>query len=240
MPSPLIDRFQAARFLRMQPWLAALPQHTQESVIRDCRTLHGAKGDVMLSCNERSEGWYAVLSGFVKLQSPANGERESAFLALTGGEWFGEGSAMSAEPRRYEVVALRPTELLCLPRGRFEELLATSLPFSHAVMRHMNLRLGQAMAVIESQRLGDLEQRLALYLSPLFWHGLRRLNLSQEELGCLAGMSRQAVNRTLQVLEQRGLLALRHGRVIHVDQTAIARMLEGPAAPCVVFDLSST
>lgn len=230
MSSSLMNRFQVARFLRMQPWLAELPPPAQESVIRASYTVHGKTGDVMLPWQERSEGWYAVLSGFVKLQSRGHGDRASAFLALTGGEWFGEDSVMKQEPRHYDVVALRATELLCLPRAKFEELLATNLPFSQAVIRHMNLRLGQSMAIIESQRLGDLEQRLALYLSPMFWHGLRRLNLSQKELGILAGMSRQTVNHVLQSLEQRGLVCLKYGRVVSVDQAAIERLLCGATA----------
>lgn len=162
-----------------------------------------------------------MLWGFVKLQSPAQDEQASGLLALMGGEWFGEGSVMKEEPRRYEVIALRDSELLCLPRAQFHHLLDGSLPFSHAVLRQLNLRLGQAMAIIEANRTGSLEQRLALYLSRLFWQGLRRLNLSQEELGSLAGMSRQAANRALGGLARRGLVALRFGRVVDIDQAAL-------------------
>jgi len=224
----LMDRFQVARFLRLQPWFAQLSPSQQERITHGSFTVRGRRDQVMLPARQHSEGWYAVMSGFVKLQSPGPAGRASAFLALTGGEWFGEGSVMKEEPRRYEVVALRDSELLCLPRARFQELMATSLPFSHAVMNQLNLRLGQAMAIIETERLCNLEQRLALYLSRAFWHGLRRLNLSQEELGLLAGMSRQAANRGLKALAQRGLVCLKHGRVVSVDQAAIGRLLGQP------------
>ena len=215
------DRFQVARFLRMQPWFALLQPAAQDNLVRTAYALRARKGEVALPAGEPAQGWYAVLSGFVKLQTPAPQDQASAFLALPGGEWFGEGSAMKDEPRRYEVVALRDSELLCLPRRQFNDLLAASLPFSHAVLRHMNLRLGQAMTIIETHRTGSLEQRLALYLTRQFWHGLRKLNLSQEEFGCLAGMSRQAANRALRGLEARGLVALRFGRVVEVDQDAL-------------------
>ncbi|ROZ77777.1 Crp/Fnr family transcriptional regulator [Ramlibacter sp. WS9] len=225
-----MDRFQVARFLRMQPWFTLLAPAMQDELLRCACAVHARKGEVLLQAGEAARGWYAVLWGFVKLQSPSHDEQASAFLALTGGEWFGEGSAMKDEPRRYEVVALRDSELLCLPGPQFRALLATSLPFNHAVMRHMNLRLGQAMAIIEANRTGSLEERLALYLSRLFWHGLRKLNLSQEELGCLAGMSRQAANRGLAGLARRGLVELRFGRVVQVDQDALGQFL-GAAAP---------
>ena len=216
------DRFQVARFLRMQPWFAQLAPPLQEEVIRSSHTRRFARGSRVLAAGEAPQGWHALLSGFIKLQSPPQGERPlSAFLALTGGEWFGEGTALTGEPRRYEVVALRDSELLCVPLAQFRQLVDGSLALNQAVMHHMHQRLAQTMSIIEASRHGSLEQRAALYLCRPFWHGLRKLNLCQEELGCLAGMSRQAVNRALKGLERRGLVTLHHGRVASVAQDAL-------------------
>ncbi|HXD42602.1 MAG TPA: Crp/Fnr family transcriptional regulator [Ramlibacter sp.] len=221
MPSPSTNLFQVARFLRLQPWFAALDAQRQDQVIRHSFTLHARRGEVVLRAGDPPQGWYALLSGFVKLQSPALNEQMAALLALTGGEWFGEDAVMQRQPRRYEVVALRDSELLCLPRAQFDELLCTNPAFNRAVLGHLNHRLGQMVSIIESQRTGTLEQRLALHLSRAFWHGLRKLNLCQEELGSLAGMSRQTANRGLKELERRGLVTLRFGRVEAVDQGAL-------------------
>jgi CRP/FNR family cyclic AMP-dependent transcriptional regulator len=139
-----------------------------------------------------------VLHGLVMLRSPACKARTSAFIGIPDGEWFGEGSALKAEARKYEVVALRPTQLLCLPLPLFQTLRDTSLAFNQYLVQHMNLRLGQAMTIIEAGRMRSPEHRVALYLSRLFWRSTRRLNLTQEELGQLAGLSRQTVNRVLQ------------------------------------------
>lgn len=140
-------------------------------------------------------GWYAVLSGLVKLQSTSPEGRVSAFLGVPGGEWFGEGSVLKAESRRYDVIALRDTTLLCLPRADFESLQTSSLAFNQYLVAHLNRRLGQAMALIEAGRLRSPEERVALYLSRVFWPGTRKLSLSQEELGHLVRPSRQTVNR---------------------------------------------
>jgi CRP/FNR family transcriptional regulator, cyclic AMP receptor protein len=212
-PRATTSATQAARFLQLQPWFAGLPHALQGQVLDRACTQQMPRGAVALRCREFADGWYAVLSGLVKLQAPARKGGAAAFLALAGGEWFGEGTALEGTPRRYEVVALRDTELLCLPRALYQELLATSLPFNHAVLLAMNRRLGQAMSVIETARCGSAEQRLALYLSSVFWHGLRCLDLGQEELGSLAGLGRQTVNRALAELERLGLVSLRRGRV---------------------------
>ena len=133
----------------------------------------GAKGDVMLQAGSAVEGWHAVLSGLVMLRSPASGGRASAFIGVSDGDWFGEGSAMKPEPRRYDVVALRPTCMLCLPLPLFATLRETSLAFNQFLVLHMNMRLGQAMAIIEAGRMRSTEHRVALYLSRLFWRSTR-------------------------------------------------------------------
>ena len=168
------------------------------------------------------------------MRTPERDKDPSAYLALMAGEWFGEGSVLQDAPRRYEVVALRDSELVCMPRELFHQLMAASLPFCHAIMRHLNQRLGQAMAIIEANRTGSPEQRLALYLSRGFWNGPRQLHLSQEELGWLAGLSRQTVNRALRGLSERGLVGLQQGRVVEVAQEALQAFvvdLRPPAQP---------
>lgn len=215
----------STQFLRMQPWFARLPQELRERVTDRVFTQQGGKGEALLHAGEPVKGWYAVVSGLVKLQSQSAQGRLSVFLGVPGGEWFGEGSAMKSEPRRYDVIALRDTELLCLPRAEFDNLRATSLEFNQALLAQMNMRLGQAMSIIEAGRIRSPEQRVALYLSRLFWHGMRKLDLTQEELGNLAGLSRQTVNRALKALEQQGLVSLQFGRVSILDDDGLAAFL---------------
>jgi CRP-like cAMP-binding protein len=216
------------RFLRSQPWFAALADDTRAALLDRSLTLAGRKGDVMLATGTPVQGWYAVLSGLVKLQSTSSEGRVSAFLGVPDGEWFGEGSVLKTEPRRYDVIALRDTVLLCLPRAEFDSLLAHCLPFNHFLVAHLNRRLGQAMTIIEAGRLRSPEQRVALYLSRVFWQGRRRLVLSQEELGHLAGLSRQTVNRALKSMEQLGLVSLEFGRVAMLDEQALAAYATRP------------
>src|SRR5438105_5412561 len=125
----------STQFLRGQRWFAELPSDVQERIADGVYTLQGAKGDILLRSGEEVKGWYAVLTGLVKLQSQLSQGRRQGYLGIPGGEWFGEGSVMKSEPRRYDVIALRETELLCLPRDIFEELYATSLVFNQTLTK---------------------------------------------------------------------------------------------------------
>lgn len=220
----------AQRFIEAQPWFAGVPEALRERLRDEVSAQHADKGTVMMPAGSAVQGWHAVLSGLVMLQSPASQGRASAFIGVPDGEWFGEGSALKPEPRRYHVVALRPTTLLCLPLPLFATLRETSLGFNQFLVQHLNMRLGQAMTIIEAGRTQSPEHRVALYLSRLFWRSTRRLNLTQDELGQLVGLSRQTVNKVLRVLEDRGIVSLDFGRVAIVDDEALNAYLAATAA----------
>lgn len=220
----------ASRFIAAQPWFASVSAAMQERLRAEVLAVHGEKGDVMLPAGSAVDGWYAVLSGLVMLQSPSSLRRSSAFIGVPDGDWFGEGSALKPEPRRYNVVALRPTTLLCLPLPLFATLRETSMAFNQFLVLHLNMRLGQAMTIIEAGRTQSPEHRVALYLSRLFWRSTRRLNLTQDELGQLVGLSRQTVNKVLRALEGIGIVSLDFGRVAIVDDEALNAYLVATAA----------
>ncbi len=219
----------ATLFLNSQPWYGALPADVQARVGARVTLLQAAKGQVMLQSGAPVQGWYAVLSGLVKLQSQSDQGRLSVFLGVQAGDWFGEGSALKSEPRRYDVVAMRDTQLLCLPRDEFDALRASNLPFSQFLVAHLNMRLGQAMAIIEAGRIRSPEQRVALYLGQMFWPGQRRLHLSQEELSQLIGLARQTVNKVLKSFERRGLVSLEFGRIGILDDAGLLALAHEPA-----------
>lgn len=215
----------SARILAAQSWFTRLPLATQQQVSDSLVQTSGKKGDVMLPAHTGVAGTYVVASGLVKLQSVSVQGRSSTFLGVACGDWFGEGSALKTEPRQYEVVALRDTELLCLPRAEFEQLRATSIEFNQFLVSQLNLRVSQAMALIEAGRLRTPEQRVALSLSRLFWSRSRKVSLSQDELANLVGVSRQTVNRALRTLAQHGLVTLEFGRVDIPDDEALTRFI---------------
>ena len=212
-------------FLQSQPWFAPLPTDQQDALESDVFTLAATRGQTILQANVQTQGWYAVLRGLVKISAPAATGRRSDFLGVAAGEWFGEGSALKNEVRRYEVVALRDTELLCLPSASFHHLQATSLPFNQSVVAGLNLRLSQSMAMIEAGRTRSPEQRIALSLSRLFWSRTRQLDLTQDELASLAGMSRQTANRVLNALQEQGVLSLSMNRIRIRDDAALTELL---------------
>lgn len=223
---PIVSHTPIQRFLQAQCWFTALPILERDAIAAQVFTLSAARGAVILPANEPTQGWYGVLHGLVKISGRATKGRRSDFLGVAAGDWFGEGAVLKNERRRYEVVALRDTELLCLPSATFHMLCASSIGFNQFLVACMNLRLSQAMAMIEAGRTRSPEQRIALSLSRLFWNRTRQLDLTQDELASLAGMSRQTANRVLNALQQQGVISLSMNRIKVLDDAALTRLME--------------
>ena len=63
------------------------------------------------------EYWTGVVTGLARMGIVSRGGKAASFAGLTTGAWFGEGTVLKNEPRRYDVVALRDTRLAMMDRA---------------------------------------------------------------------------------------------------------------------------
>jgi CRP-like cAMP-binding protein len=181
-----------------------------------------ATGAFICRKGEAVDSWLGILDGLVKMMVSTPDGRTSTFTGVPAGGWFGEGSLLKTEPRRYDVVALRDTRVVRVPRRTFEWLLNTSIPFNRFLLVQLNERLGQFIGLLEAQRLHGPDVRVARCVAqlfnPLLYPGIdRKIEVSQEEIGYLSGISRQRVNQALQTLQQAGLLKVEYGALVIED-----------------------
>lgn len=177
---------------------------------------------------EPVDHWMGVVDGLVKMASCWVTGKTTTFTGVPAGGWFGEGSLLKKEARRYDVMALRESRIAFMNRSTFEWLLNHSIPFNRYLLTQLNERLGQFIGMMEHERLLDIDARLARNLAALFNPVLypgtgRELQISQEEIGFLAGLSRQRVSQALKALQEAGLLRLEYGKLIITDIDGLRR-----------------
>jgi CRP-like cAMP-binding protein len=168
------------------------------------------------------EYWTGVVSGLVRIGTVSRGGKAITFTGLTAGAWFGEGSVLKNEARRYDAVALRDTRLALMERATFVWLLENSVVFNRFLVVLLNERLGQFMGLLEYGRMLDATARLARCIASLFNPILYpeptpHLEITQGEIGALSGISRQNANQCLKQLEREGLLRLEYGGITVLD-----------------------
>lgn len=210
--------------LRRAAWWSGLAAAQQERVLREVEERRYSGGTVVMRKGESVEAWTGVIEGLVKINVVALSGKTATFTGVPAGGWFGEGSLLKGEPRKYDVVALRDTRIAWMPRATFDWLLDSSIGFNRYLLVQLNERLGQFIGMVEFERLLAPEARVARCLAELFNPHLypghaAEVAISQEEIGFLSGVSRQRVNQALQVLERAGLLQVDYGR-IHVTDLA--------------------
>lgn len=171
---------------------------------------------------DRWEYWAGVVTGLIRIGAGSEDGKAVSLTGLTSGAWFGEGTVLKNEARRYDAVALRETRLALMDRATFLWLFENSVAFNRFLVELLNERLGQFMGLVEYGRALDAKGRLARSIASLFNpilypDAVPHLDLTQEELGAISGISRQNANQCLKTLEKEGLLRLEYGGVTVVD-----------------------
>ena len=208
--------------LRATPWARSLSAADLDRIEAETVTRICAAGSLVCRKGEVVESWIGVIDGLVKMTSVSPEGKSMSFVGVGSGGWFGEGSLLKDEPRRYDIVALRESEIAYMPRATFTWLLDTSMAFNRFLLTQLNERLGQFIGMVEHDRLLGPDARLARCLAgmfnPILYPGNKpHLPVSQEEIAQLAGISRQRANQALQRLEQAGLLRIDYGGITVID-----------------------
>ncbi|MCB1454060.1 MAG: Crp/Fnr family transcriptional regulator [Tepidamorphaceae bacterium] len=173
------------------------------------------RGDVL-------DQWTGVISGICKLSTISSEGKDISYSGVPAGGWFGEGSLIKNEPRKYDIVAVRDSRLALMNGATFRWLFENSTGFNRFLVFQLNERLGQFIGMLGYDRMLDATGRLARTIAWLFNPVLfpavgNRLEISQQELALLSGLSRQAANRALKALCDEGLLSSDAGGITVTD-----------------------
>ena len=179
------------------------------------RSMHVPAGQVLFREGFKSEGVYILCGGVVKL-TISSAEGRLLILRLA---WPGDvlGLVSALRDTSYEVTAetLEPTDVKTVNRADFHSFLETFNEASRhaalaAAMQYESALLSARLLALSNSAAGKLANAL------LLWTKLRsgsreapisfRMPLTHEELGNMAGISRETVTRLLSQFRQEGLV----------------------------------
>jgi CRP/FNR family cyclic AMP-dependent transcriptional regulator len=222
------DRQAFTEALRKTIWAQVLTPEQMARVEADTIEQFVPKGAFVCRKGETVDAWIGVIDGLVKMNNLSPEGKSVTFTGLSAGGWFGEGTLLKQEARKYDVTALRDSHIARMPARTFNWLLDTSLPFTKFLLMQLNERLGQFIGLVEFDRMLDVDARVARCLAQMFHAHLypgteTLLQISQEEIGYLSGASRQRANQALQLLEKEGLLKVDYGGIQILDLEGLRR-----------------
>lgn len=200
------------------PWFTALAPERREALIARGHERRAAPGTRVYGLGDPPDGLWCVREGEVRLVSyPALGV-ESLALILGPGAWFGELSVIDGGPRPHDAVVVKPARLLHVTLAAIEQI-AADHPLLYRdlgalICSRQRATLG-ALGRIIAQPIGV---RLARTLAGLAHaSGGEEVQMRQDDLAAMVGVSRQTANKALKSLEASGAIELRYGRIVVLE-----------------------
>ena len=229
--APLYQRARApdAGELADIPWLPTLDREERAAAIADLKVVQVASGEFLCRVGRPVTYWFGVIEGLLKMSNDSVAGMPITFTGLPPGGWFGEGTVIKREVYRYNIQALRKSVVAGLSVETFHWLLDRSIPFNRFIIQQLNERLGQFIGARETDRMNNVDARVARSLGALFHPVLYPgvgglLRITQQDLGYLIGLSRQRINEALNSLQEKGLIRIEYGGVSVLDLEGLRRI----------------
>ena len=186
-----------------------------------------SRGSFLFHEGDRAGNVFLLLSGMVKIQTTAADGRLSVLGFRRGGAVLGEQSTLDGHPMSASAVALSDTVAVTIASSRFHELLQARPDLARALLTEMNRRLRASSKLINELATADAVTRVANRLIDLSGsHGEDpgvQISVSQQDLADWAGLSREAVVRSLRTLRDEGLIASGRMAVTITDPLGLQR-----------------
>ncbi len=177
---------------------------------------------------------YAILKGRVGITTVSEQGKEILLNILGASEVFGEIALLDGGNRTANAVAIGPTDLITIDRSDFLPFLERNPKLCIRLMNVLCERIRWTSEIIEDMIFLDIPHRLAKRLLTLVSQygkpaesGIEiDLNLSQENLAQMFGITRESVNKFVRYLEENGILSSYRGSINVKDIEALKKLVE--------------
>lgn len=176
--------------------------------------------------DEVGEELYIIRSGRVKI-SMLNSDGKDLIINIYGqNEVFGEMALFDGLPRSASATALQTVEVLSLSRAVFKELLGNVPGLAVNIIELLSRRLRYTTEQAQMLGLFDAYERVAHKLVQLaeLNQTSYEINLSQQELAAMLGLTREWLNKVLKAFAQQGLLEQSRAKIIIRDLKSLKQM----------------
>jgi CRP-like cAMP-binding protein len=228
-----MDHAAILDILRMDAWFAGVPEALANEIVGRGRVRTIQDSNLYLT-GDPPNGIYAALTAGIEVVETSIDGRHIWYVNVRPGDWVGETSALDGGLRSTDAYASGPVKVLHISMADLNALLDADPAYTRAFMRLVCHRQRMAMAHVRGLRTASVSARVAqqLLVRTRSREGpgvaSRMLELSQENLSTLVGVSRQALNRCLQRMTADGLIAISYGRIEILDRPGL-RALFAPA-----------
>jgi CRP/FNR family cyclic AMP-dependent transcriptional regulator len=189
------------------------------------RTRRVARGATIFSKGDPGTALFAVASGSVRVTALSPHGKNAVFNLIHEGEIFGEIALLDGKPRTADAVAFADCSLMVIERRDFMPLLRDHPELTLRLLEVLCARLRRTTEQVEDILFLDLKSRLLKTLLRLSETEGGEITISQDHLSQMVGMSREMINKQLQVWVKSGWIGLARRRIKIIDPEALGQLL---------------
>src|SRR3954464_2689152 len=164
---------------------------------------------------------FAVLHGTVKISNRSADGKDAVLNMIAAGGICGEIALLDGQPRTADAFAVSNCELMFIDRRDFVPLVTQSPEIALKLIEILCGRIRRTSEQVEDMTFLDLPGRLAktvLWLSAQSGSSpIRKVSITQREIGQIIGMSRESTNKQLREWEDKKWLRLERGGPVIID-----------------------
>jgi CRP-like cAMP-binding protein len=131
--------------LRSVPSLELCDEQSLLTIVGDSANLFWQDGSTVFERGTPSDGLYIVLAGAVRIRDEAGRD----LTTLGAGEYFGEFSLLLGTAHQHDVLAVEDTELMVVPKERFDALVAENPELGRRIREKAEARLAANRGLAE-------------------------------------------------------------------------------------------
>lgn len=219
-------------------WYRACPPELQAALVRLSRPIRLSGGQELFQRGEVEGGLYCVLHGALLISNVSQDGRVAVLSQVEPCQWFGEISTLDRGPRPFSAHANGNAEVLSVSGDALVPWLNQHPLCWRDIGILASHKLRVALDAIQEVSFLTLEQRILKRLERVATgYGSRvkpskRVNVPQEVIAQMMGVSRQSANKALKALEEVGLISRSYGVVeLHTGVAEKHKLSERPGEP---------
>ena len=204
------------------PGLSRLEDGLRARLRAESTVVSVPEGSVIFGPGTAPTSLLLLLEGRVRVQQQSESGREIVLYRVEAGESCVMTTACLLAYDDYSAEGIAETDLraAAIPRGVFDDLVASSVAFRTFIFTAYARRMTDLFLVIEEIAFQRLDIRLAQKLVELS-RGADQLHLTHQKLAAELGTAREVVSRQLAEFQRRGWIALTRGVVDLTDRAAL-------------------
>lgn len=185
---------------------------------------HVPAGATVFRPGDACEYYLIVVSGSVRVKVLSAGGREMTLYRVTDSQScvITTSCLIGHDAYPAEGITETDTQVLVIPRQRFDEALNRSAGFRRFVFSGQGQRLSSLIQRVEEIAFGRLDARLARFLVTHSGQGARPVQVTHQEIASELGTAREVVTRQLKALESSGWIRTGRGKIEVIDAGALA------------------